>query len=44
MMGRMEIEIVREHCHGKKAHKARSAHKAHGCTKAKKKPAKKKRA
>ena len=29
------FEIVREHCHGKKAHKAKAAHKAHGCTPAK---------
>ena len=41
-----EFEQVRYHCHGKKAHKAKSAHKTHGCTKAKtgkKAPAKRKR-
>jgi hypothetical protein len=39
----MDTELVREHCHGKKAHKAKSTHKAHGCTKATKKPAAKAR-
>lgn len=34
----LDFEIVREHCKGKKAHKARTAHKAHGCTPARKKP------
>jgi hypothetical protein len=31
-----EFEIVRWHCHGKKAHKSKKAHGKHGCTKAKK--------
>lgn len=37
-MGSMEIEIVREHCKGKKAHHtktSRNKHKPHGCTPAK---------
>jgi hypothetical protein len=35
-----DFEIVRWHCKGKKAHKAKAAHKAHGCTPAKSKPVK----
>lgn len=36
--GGMDLEIVRWHCKGKKAHKtkaSRNKHKAHGCTPAK---------
>jgi hypothetical protein len=36
-----DFEVVRWHCHGKKAHRtkaSRNKHKAHGCTPAKKHP------
>lgn len=35
----LEFEVVRWHCHPKKAHKAKAKHKQHGCAPAKRKAA-----